>query len=271
MLYLVNDNFKSILWVSGSFGIIGREHAEELIYTGKYGKISANTTFSKLEREYRYLKRIDRGKRKPDAYVLTKNGAKEYKRLFGEEAKIFKSGDKLSHSIQILNFYSHVMKDMLRRNLIKKINIIEDKNKLIFNVHEPEQFIRNNKNKIIISDAFCIYKYQRNKAKAFILEIENSDRRSNSIASKTIENYEGYYLSKKWMNKRWQPKDVKVFPMILVVAYSNWKMNELIKQFQVKTKIDLKYYFSSYEILNKEGISGKAWFDINKNNISIFD
>lgn len=258
----MHDNFKRILWICGHFGVIIREHAEALVYTGAYGRISANNTFAKLEREYGYLKRLDRGKRKSDAYRLTQAGVGEFRRLFGYEPKVFVSLDKIMHSVQVVNFYTELFRDSKSRQILDQISINEDKNIINFNVQRGLSFVHKNKDVEVIPDGFCIYKYEPKRAVAFFLEIENSNRKSSAIATKTITNYEGYYLSNKWRSEPWQPQNTKIFPMILMVVYSEWKMRELIRHFKAKKSINLKYYFTYYKLIEDKGFSSDIWYNI---------
>lgn len=266
----MNNNFKSIIFLAGHFGVVIREHIEQLVYRNKYGKISANVTLSKLEKQYNMLKRIDRGKRKSDAYRLTNEGIKYFRHLFGYEPKVFNSGDKLSHSIHILNFYCTLIKDMLQRRILNdKINIIEDSRKIRFDVHKYVRFMGNKTEKEIIMDSFVMYRYSEKRGIVFHLEIENSDRRSSLIAQKTVENYEEYFKSKIWEMEYWQPKNTKIFPPILIVTYSEHKMEELIRWIRKKMSIELRYYFITYKLLQEKGISGEVWKDINNNKIRL--
>lgn len=258
----MNDNFKKVIWVAGHFGIIIREHAERLIYNNKYSSISANRTFAKLEL-MGYLKRIDRGKRKTDGYKLTPTGIKEFRRIYGYDPKVFNSGDKLNHAIQIVNFYCHIKDDM------KKRYIIEESRLQSFKVQKSLDFVKEGKKKTVIPDAFGIYKYGEKKGIAFYLEIENSERRANYVAKKTIENYEDYYLSAQWKSEEWQPKERKIFPPVLIVAYSDYKAKEFIRHFQKKRGINLNYYFTDYNSLKEKGISEPIWYNINNERISI--
>lgn len=261
----MNKNFENIIWFCGHFGVMIREHAEKLIYRGKYGYISANRTLSKLEKEYGYLKRIDRGKRKTDGYKLTNKGVSYFKKHFGYEPKVFNSGDKLMHSIQIANFYTYLWQDYNNRYDKKNHIIIEEIN---FKVQKPLQFKFENKEKVIIPDAFCIYRYLNNRGIAFFLEIENSNRNSANIANKTIKNYEGYFISEKWKYEKWQPKNKKIFPLVLIVTYSDWKMRELIRHFNKKRQIKINYLFKDYKSLKEEGISG-YWTNLNNEKIKL--
>jgi hypothetical protein len=255
----MHNNFKKIIYLAGHFGIIIREHAEKLVYTGTYGHISANNTFAKLEREYGLLKRIDRGKRKTDGYRLTNDGVKQFKSLFGYEPKVYSSGDKLSHSIQILNFYSEVYNDAVKRDLISDHNIIEEKRIIHFNVQREISFYHKGKEQVMIPDGFCIYRYAQTKGTVFYLEIENSDQKASLVANKTVSNYEGYFLSGKWKTESWQPKEIKLFPPILIVTYSEFKQKEFIRWFNTKVSGDIKYYFTNYNELQKNGFSGNIW------------
>lgn len=267
----MHNNFKKILYLTGHFGIIIREHAEKLVYTGAYGHISANTTFAKMEREYGLLKRIDRGKRKTDGYRLTYDGIKQFKSIFGYEPKVYSSGDKLDHNIQILNFYSEIYNDALKRDLISESLYNEEKKIISFDVQREIQFNDNNKDRTIIPDSFCIYRFSKNRGIVFYLEIENSDQKSSLVAIKKINNYESYYDSGKWKLEKWQPAAIKIFPPVLVITYSEWKMKELIKWFKRKSVINIKYYFTTYQSLQENGFSNNYWIDINNNAIKLIN
>lgn len=267
----MNQNFMSVIYLAGKFGIIIREHAERLIYTNKFSFISANRTFAKLV-DIGYLKRIDRGKRKTDGYKLTNEGMKLYKYHFGEESKNYNSGDKLQHSIQIANFYGHIIDDIKNKYNIEEINLMEEK-RLIFRPERQIKFENKDKIDIIIPDAFGMYKYTTDRVKVFYLEIENSERKSSYVASKTLNNYERYYMSIQWKKERWQIKGKELFPYILIVSYSDFKAKELIKEFKKKVKIDRiqnHYYFSDYKTLKDQGISGEVWRNINGDRVSLF-
>jgi hypothetical protein len=270
----MNPNFDGIVWLAGHFGIVIREQVEELIYRNKYSFISANRTLSKLEKELRLLKRVDRGKRKTDGYKLTNDGAKYFRRHFGYEPKMYNSGDKLNHSINILNFYVHIINDMKIKGLIQnEYNIIEEKRKIVYRVQKQLKFVDKKDNiKIVEPDAFLIYyRFQGNRARICWVEIENSERKAVYVAKKTLDNYENYFLSGEWKKESWQPKAVKVFPYILIVAYSDFKARELIKEFKKRQKIEhIQYFFSDYRTLKENGISGEVWKNINGQKISIF-
>lgn len=269
----MNENFEGIIWLSGHFGIVIREQVEELIYRNKYSFISANRTLSKLE-NIGLLKRVDRGKRKTDGYKLTNEGIKYFKSRYNYDPKIYNSGDKLSHSISILNFYVHIINDMKKKGLIQfDYNIIEERRKLVFQVQKQLKFPEKEKVSVIEPDAFLIYKYKLNRARVCYLEIENSERNASYVANKTLKNYERYFLSGQWTKQSWQPKDNKIFPYILIIAYSDYKAKELIKNFKAKIKLEnLKhnYYFSDYKTLKEYGISGKVWKNMDGERISIF-
>jgi DNA-binding PadR family transcriptional regulator len=267
----MNSNFDGIIWLSGHFGIVIREQVEALIYRNKYSFISANRTLAKLEATG-LLKRVDRGKRKTDGYKLTNEGIKYFKQNFNYEPKNYNSGDKLSHSISILNFYVHIINDMKRKCFIQSdYNIIEERRKLVFQVQKQLKFVEKENVSIIEPDAFCIYKYKSDRV--FYLEIENSERNATYVANKTLKNYERYYLSGQWMKEPWQPKDNKIYPYILIVAYSEFKVKQLIKEFKKKIKVEklkYNYYFSDYKTLKENGISGKVWKNINGELVLIF-
>lgn len=270
----MNQNFDGIIWLCGHFGIVIREQVEELIYRNKYSFISANRTLSKLETSLKLLKRIDRGKRKTDGYKLTNDGIKYFKQKFNYEPKNYNSGDKLSHSISILNFYVHIIDDMKIKGLIHNdYNIIEEKRKIVFQVQKQLKFVVKEDINIIEPDAFLIYRFKNNRARVCYLEIENSERKVTYVAQKTLKNYERYFLSGQWMNESWQPKDNKIFPYILIVAYSDFKTKQLIKEFKKKIKVEKiqnNYCFSDYKTLKEHGISGEVWKNIKGESVSIF-
>jgi hypothetical protein len=255
----MHNNFKKIIYLAGHFGIIIREHAEQLVYTGSYGHISANTTFAKLEREYGLLKRIDRGKRKTDGYKLTHDGVKQFRSLFGYEPKFFSSGDKLSHSIQILNFYSEIHRNAIKRGLISDDNIIEEKRIINFYVQREIDFNHKGKDRRIIPDGFCLYRHSKDRGIVFYLEIENSDQKSSLVANKTVDNYESYYNSGKWRMDKWQPSAIKIFPPVLIVTFSDWKLKEFVRFFKKNATLDIQYYFTTYSKLQEQGFEGEIW------------
>lgn len=269
----MNQNFEGIIFLAGHFGIVIREQVEELIYRNKYSQVSANRTLSKLVSEG-YLKRVDRGKRKTDGYKLTTQGIKYFKKNYGYEPKNYNSGDKLSHSIQILNFYAHIFNDMIKKGLIEReYNIIEEKRKIVFQVQKQLKFVEKDKIAIVEPDAFSIYRYKKDRAKVFFLEIENSERNPSYVAQKTLNNYERYYLSGQWTKEPWQRKDGKIFPYILIIAYSDYKAKELIKHFNKKLKLEQikgNYYFTDYKTLKENGIGGSNWYNINNEKVSLF-
>jgi hypothetical protein len=265
----MHDNFKRLIWLSGHFGIVVREHAEQLVYRGDYGRISANNTFAKLEREYNIFKRVDRGKKKTDGYKLTNLGVRKFRSLFGYEPKVYNSGDKLSHAIKILDFYIFILQDAFKRGLIQDIYINEENNIVDFYVHRQIDMFYKGRDQSLISDGFGIYKYSENKGFVFCLEIENSDRTSSYIAKKLINNYEGYYHSRKWFNEDWQRKNIKAFPPVLVVVFSEWKMKELIRYFITNMSINIHYYFTTYSLLSENGISEQIWKNVDGEYIKI--
>jgi hypothetical protein len=267
----MNKNFDSIIFLAGKFGIVIREHVEQLIYTNKYSHISANRTLSKLV-DSGILKRVDRGKRKTDGYKLTNQGIKYYKKNFNSEPKNYNSGDKLQHSIQIVNFYIHIINDIKKRYNIEEINLLEEK-RLIMLPEKQLKFVNKDKIETIIPDSFIMYKYKSDRARVVYLEIENSERKAPYVAQKTLNNYERYYLSSQWKKERWQKKNAEIFPYILIVAYSEYKAKEIIKHFKNKIKLEqlrYNYYFSDYKILKEKGISGEVWKNIDGKLVSLF-
>lgn len=268
---MMNKNFETIIFLAGKFGIVIREHIQELVYTNKYSAISANRTLTKLV-DGGYLKRIDRGKRKSDGYKLAKEGIKYYKKNFGKEPKNYNSGDKLQHSIQILSFYINMIDDLKIKYNIEEIEITEEK-RVFF--QSEKQLKYNDKDKVasLIPDAFSIYRYKPDRARVFYLEIENSNRNPAFVAKKTLDNYEKYYISKQWTKESWQRKDKKIFPYILIVSYSEYKSKELIRNFKKKIKVDKlenNYYFTDYKTIKENGISGDIWRNINNELVSLF-
>lgn len=267
----MNNNFDSVVWIAGHFGICIREHVEELVYRNKYSQVSANRTLAKLVNEYKYLKRIDRGKMKTNGYKLTPNGVKRFRELFGYEPKVYNSGDKLSHSIKLVDFYVNLIRDNMKRGLIKDdFNLIEESRKFPFQTEKQIKFFQGNKDKVITPDAFCIYRYAEKRGKIFHLEIENSDRRVPTIANKILSNYESYFLSSAWKKEKWQSKDKKHFPPILVVTYSEHKARQIMTYMANKAKTEfIKYYFSDYISLDKEGFGGKIWYNMNGEKVTL--
>lgn len=267
----MNHNHMSIIFLAGKFGIVIREHVQSLIYTNTYNHISANRTLSKLV-DLKLLKRIDRGKRKTDGYKLTKEGIKLYKKHFFEEPKNYNSGDKLQHSIQIVNFYIHMINDLKNRYNIEEINLMEEK-RILFKSERQLKYVIKDKIEYIIPDAFAIYKTSSNRAKVFYLEIENSERSPLYVAKKTIKNYEEYYMSAQWKKEKWQNKEKQVFPLILIVSYSEFKARQLIKEFDKKLKIrNLQnlFLFTDYKSLKENGLSSNnIWKNIKGESVSL--
>lgn len=262
---MMNPNFESIIFICGHFGACIRENIEALVYRNKYSHISANRTLAKLEADG-LLKRMDRGKYKTNAYKLTPKGVKLFVNMYGYEPKQYSSSDKLMHSIQILNLYTHLIRDSVNKGLIKDdYNIIEERYKLPFVVQKTIKFIKEGKEKEIIPDALVKYKFEENKSRIFFVEIENSNRKTPWVANKTLGNYESFYITGAWKSAQWNTgKEVKLYPPVVVIAYSEFKAKELQREFNKKKKTDfIKYYFTDYMSLKNNNFSDKIFYNIN--------
>ncbi|MDR6997639.1 replication-relaxation family protein [Neobacillus niacini] len=68
-------------------------------------------------------------------------------------------------------------------------------------------------------DAFMLWK----KA-PFFVEIQRSVY-SDKVIKEKIERYEEYYMSNEWQQEPWQPQNKKVFPAVIMVTDTRYKID----------------------------------------------
>lgn len=72
------------------------------------------------------------------------------------------------------------------------------------------------------------------KGAFFFIEVQNSHYTQKAMQKK-IDLYEEFYLSNEWKRFKWQPKDKKIFPQILLFSDASYNIEtQNVKVFQYK-------------------------------------
>jgi hypothetical protein len=137
------------------------------------------------------LKRLRR-----DGYIEVTKDRQPYI-YFPSPAAIKKDSAKIPHFLKIAEFY---------RSLLKyeppQLYVIEPKYGKGF--MEP--------------DAFMLW-----KRGAFFVEIQRSVY-SEKVMAEKIQRYESYFLSNEWQQEPWQPENKKVFPVVIMLTDTRYKI-----------------------------------------------
>jgi hypothetical protein len=148
------------------------------------------------------LKRLRR-----DGYIEANMQHQPYL-YFISPSPIKKDSAKIPHFLKIVEFYKHIRK-----------------------LEEPKTFIVEPKyaKGYMEPDIFMIW-----KRAPFFVEIQRSAY-SEKVMNDKVHRYEAYYMSNEWKEEPWQPKDRKIFPRVLIVTDTRYKIqSENIKFFQVQ-------------------------------------
>lgn len=151
------------------------------------------------------LKRLRR-----DGYIEVNTNYQPYL-YFSSPPSIKKDSAKIPHFSKVVELYKSLRKY---------------ENPRIFNV-EPKYG-----KGYMEPDVFMIW-----KRTPFFVEIQRSVY-SDKIMADKIKRYESYYLSKEWQKEAWQPQNKKVFPFVLVLTDTRYKINSPYIRFIQITKID---------------------------------
>ncbi|MCM3405932.1 replication-relaxation family protein [Cytobacillus oceanisediminis] len=131
---------------------------------------------------------------------------------FPSPAPIKKDSTKIPHFLRIVEFYKSLGK-----------------------YSEPKTFIVEPKygKGFMEPDAFMIWK----KA-PFFVEIQRSIY-SEKVMNEKIQRYEAYYMSNEWQQEPWQPQNKKVFPAVIVITDTRYKIESPYIKFYQVPNIDL--------------------------------
>lgn len=147
------------------------------------------------------LKRLRR-----DGYIEVSKERQPYI-YFPSPAGIKKESTKIPHFLQIVLFYKNVKK-----------------------YEDPKTFIVEPKygKGYMEPDAFMIW-----KRGPFFVEIQRSVY-SDKVMKEKVKRYEDYFLSNEWQQESWQPANKKVFPAVIVLSDTRYKIeSSYIKFYQV--------------------------------------
>src|SRR4051812_38023872 len=147
------------------------------------------------------LKRLRR-----DGYIEVNTNHHPYL-YFISPAPIKMDSTKIPHFLKIVEFY-------------KNVKAYED----------PESFIVEPKygKGYMEPDAFMIW-----KRAPFFVEIQRSIY-SDKIMKEKVKRYEEYFLSNEWQQEPWQPANKKVFPVVILITETHYKIDSsLVKFYQV--------------------------------------
>lgn len=148
------------------------------------------------------LKRLRR-----DGYIEVNTNHHPYL-YFSSPAPIKKDSTKIPHFLKIVEFYKSLLKYEHPRSFV-----VEPKYGKGF--MEP--------------DGFMLW-----KRAPFFVEIQRSIY-SERVMNEKINRYESYYLSNEWHSEPWQPQNKKVFPAVILITDTRYKIESSnIKFYQVQ-------------------------------------
>ncbi|PKF88426.1 hypothetical protein CW306_13765 [Bacillus sp. BA3] len=109
----------------------------------------------------------------------------------------------------------------------------------LLNFAQPESFVVEPKygKGFMEPDAFMIW-----KRAPFFVEIQRSVY-SEKIMNEKFKRYVSYFMSNEWQLESWQPKDKKVFPMIILITDTRYNIprHSSVQFFQVH---DIKHFLT---------------------------
>jgi hypothetical protein len=165
------------------------------------------------------LKRLRR-----DGYIEVNKDRQPYI-YFPSPSPIKKDSAKIPHFLKIAEFYRSVLK-----------------------YEPPKLFMCEPKfgKGFMEPDAFMLWK----KA-PFFVEIQRSVY-SEKVMNEKIQRYEAYFLSNEWQQETWQPENKKVFPVVIVITDTRYKMDSpYVKFIQVQNISQLvKLYEPKKEVVS---------------------
>jgi len=151
------------------------------------------------------LKRLRR-----DGYIEVNTDHRPYL-YFSAPVQIKRDSAKIPHFLKIVELY---------------ISLRKYENPRVFNV-EPKYG-----KGYMEPDVFMIW-----KRTPFFVEIQRTIF-SDKVMSEKIKRYENYYFSNDWQKEYWQPESRRVFPLVLVLTETRYKINSSYVRFVQITKID---------------------------------
>lgn len=138
------------------------------------------------------LKRLRR-----DGYIEVSTNFQPYV-YFPSPSTIKKDSAKIPHFLKIVEFYKNLLKHQLPRSFM-----VEPKYGKGY--MEP--------------DAFIIWKNA-----PFFVEIQRSIY-SDKVMQEKVKRYEEYFISNEWQQEAWQPQSKKVFPVVLMITDTRYKID----------------------------------------------
>lgn len=148
---------------------------------------------------------------------------------FSSPAPIKKDSTKIPHFLRIVDFY-----------------------KSLKNYEDPKTFIVEPKygKGFMEPDAFMLW-----KRAPFFVEIQRSIY-SERVMNEKIQRYEAYYMSNEWQQEPWQPANKMVFPTVILITDTRYKIESPnIKFYQVP---DIDLLVNMFEPKKTEVITGNT-------------
>lgn len=136
---------------------------------------------------------------------------------FPSPSSMKKDSAKIPHFLKIVEFY-----------------------KSLLTYEEPRSFVVEPKygKDYMEPDSFMIW-----RKSPFFIEIQRSVY-SDKVMQEKIKRYEDYYLSNEWQQEPWQPQNKKVFPSVVVITDTRYKIDSpYIKFYQVQHIDQLVHMF----------------------------
>jgi Replication-relaxation len=144
------------------------------------------------------LKRLRR-----DGFIEVNKDRKPYI-YFPAPAGIKKDSAKIPHFLKIVEFYKGALR-----------------------FEQPKTFIVEPKygKEYMEPDAFMIW-----KRAPFFVEIQRSVY-SDKVMQEKVRRYEAYYHSREWEKEPWQPANKKIFPTVIVITDTRYRMESQYTKF----------------------------------------
>jgi hypothetical protein len=164
------------------------------------------------------LKRLRR-----DGYIEVSKERQPYI-YFTAPAQIKKDSTKIPHFLKIVDFYKSVVMSSI-----------------------PESFIVEPKygKGFMEPDGFMVW-----KRAPFFIEIQRSVY-SEKVMNEKVKRYEAYFLSNEWQQEPWQPEHKKVFPVVILITDTRYKIDSpYVKFVQVQDIGQLLKLYSPQKIVS---------------------
>ncbi|MGX1402364.1 hypothetical protein AB7M70_011837 [Bradyrhizobium japonicum] len=144
------------------------------------------------------LKRLRR-----DGYIEVSTKQQPYI-YFPAPSPVKKESAKIPHFLKIVEFYKNLLQ-------YEKPNTFLVEPKYGKGYMEP--------------DIFMIW-----KRGPFFVEIQRSVY-SDKVMNEKVKRYQDYYLSNEWQQESWQPQNKKIFPSIILITDTRYKINSSLLRF----------------------------------------